>query len=229
MPALKQARRLPKNARSILPIALLLAALPVAGAAEVQSYSVLWGKRQLGTLRIDAAARDASMLLTLDNAPLGIKNGTFEAVARTRGSRVEYLGQNRGSETRDIAMVREAGSVTSVSVTPASEKTEMSAGGKAPEGVIFPPEVFAALTQARGCPETMALFDGRRVVRLSPEGQVDNGGQTLCEMSYKVVMGPGYVSPFHFRSFGMELAYQAQNLTRMTISAGGFAVTLQRR
>lgn len=215
--------------RCLLQAALLLGLLPAAGIAEVQSYAVLWGKRQLGTLRLDDAPRDTSMLLTLDNAPLGIKNGTFEAVARARGGRVDYLGQNRGSETRDIAMVREAGAVTTVSVTPQSEMTEMSEGGKAPRGVVFPPEVFAALAKGRGCPEPMALFDGRRVVQLRPVSQVEEGTQTLCEMSYKVVMGPGYVSPFHFRSFGMELAYQAQRLTRMTVSGGGFAVTLLRR
>ena len=48
-------------------------------------------------------------------------------------------------------------------------------------------------------------------------------------MSYNVVMGPGHLSPFRFKSFGMQIVYTARKLDTVTITAGGFNVNMVRQ
>ena len=210
-------------------LAAISALLATPAMAENQTYTVSLGQRQLGTLQFDGRNSNETLLLSLNNAPLGIKNGTFEAVTRANGGAVDYLGKNRGSETRDIAIIRKANSVTSVTVTPQSEMTEMTDAAKVPAGVVFPPEIFAALANATSCPSPLAMYDGRRVVQLTTTEAKQDGASVTCEMSYRVVMGPGYVSPFHFKSFGMQLTYTARKLASLTMSGGGLKVNLIRQ
>ncbi|MEX3316881.1 hypothetical protein [Sulfitobacter sp. PS-8MA] len=209
--------------------AAFLALLAGPTWAGEQSYSVSLAGRQLGTLTFNGHSRNAAFLLALDNAPFGIKNGTFSAVTQAQGDQVSYLGTNRGSETRDIDITRSAGQVTSVAVAPPSERTEISEAAKVPAGVIFPPELFAALATAETCPAPLAAYDGRRVVQIAPEAVQREGDRERCDMSYRVVMGPGYVAPFYLKSFGMELVYTARTLARASISGGGFTVHLNRQ
>ncbi|SDG95253.1 hypothetical protein [Sulfitobacter delicatus] len=212
-----------------LSLAALFGLLTAPAMAAEQTYTVSLGSRQLGTLQFEGERNDASLLLSLNNAPFGLKNGTFKAVARSTGGKVDYLGQNRGSETRDIAIGRKADKVTSVSVAPPSEMTEMTEAGKVPSGVVFPPEFFAAVANSTTCPSPIAMYDGRRVVRMAATAMEQDGETVFCDMSYRVTMGPGYVSPFHFRKFGVELAYSAGKLVKFTLKAGGFKVHLNRQ
>lgn len=197
--------------------------------ADTQIYTMSLGQRLLGTLQFAGQNSNETVFVTLNNVPLGIKNGTFEAVTRTSGDKVDYLGMNRGSETRDIAIIRKAGTVTSVKVTPRSEMTKMSDAGRVPAGVRFLAEVFAAFANGRSCPAPMAMYDGRRVVQIATAAMDQSGDTVICDMSYRVAMGPGYVSPFYFKSFGMQLAYTTRSLARVTLSAGGFKVNLIRQ
>jgi len=215
--------------RLLLPVAALFAMLAGPTFAENQTYTVSLGARQLGTLQFNGQSRNAAFLLSLNNAPFGIKNGTFNAVTRLKGDEVDYLGTNRGSETRDIAIVRKANQATSVTVTPSSEMTDMSVAAKVPAGVVFPPELFASLANAETCPSPRAMYDGRRVVQIATQAVKQDGASVLCDMSYRVVMGPGYVSPFYLKSFGMELVYTARALAKASISGGGFKVHLTRQ
>lgn len=215
--------------RILLALAALSALMAGPAWAEAQNYTVALGGRPLGTLQFNGQSRNAAFLLSLNNAPFGIKNGTFNAVTQSAGGDVSYLGSNRGSETRDIAIARTAGRVTAVTITPSSEMTAMSDAKAVPAGVLFPPEVFAALAKSGGCPSPLALYDGRRVVQIATQATSQEGASVLCEMSYRVVMGPGYVSPFYLKSFGMELVYTAGELAKASLSGGGFKVHLTRQ
>ena len=134
--------------RTLFALAAFSALITGAAWAEPQNYAVALGGRQLGTLQFNGQSRNAAFLLSLNNAPFGIKNGTFNAATQSAGSEVNYLGSNRGSETRDIVIARTAGQVTSVEITPSSEMTQLSEAKAVPAGVLFPPELFAALANA---------------------------------------------------------------------------------
>lgn len=225
----------PPAARMTRMIRLLVIAAPVLvflsgpALAEKQTYTMSLGARQIGTLVFDGAGRNARLVSTMDNTPLGVADGTFEATTRGTGSKVAYLSKNRGSKVRDIAVTRQGQKVTAVSVTPAKEKTDMTDPAKVPDGVISPTEVFARLATGTHCPQPMAIYDGRRVVQMATASiATDDGAVVTCDMSYRVVMGPGHLSPFRFKSLGMQVVYAAGVLDRVTMSAGGFDVTLTR-
>jgi hypothetical protein len=215
--------------RSLLLVAALSGLMAGPAMAEKQIYTVSLGQRPLGTLQFEGQGRNETLLMSLDNTPFGLENGTFEAMTQAKGDEVDYFGTSRGSETRDIAIVRKANVVTGVTVTPRSEMTEMTDPGKVPIGVISPTEFFAALANGETCPSPMALYDGRRVVQMATTAMKQDGDSVICDMSYRVAMGPGYVSPFHFKSFGVELAYTARKLARFSMSGGGFKVNLIRQ
>ena len=215
--------------RHLLFAAAALGLLAGPALAERQSYAMMLGGRQLGTLVFDGAGQNAALLSTMDNTPLGVADGTFEAVTRAKGNEVDYIGQSRGGKTRDIIVTRQADTVTAVTVTPAKEITEMTDAAKVPAGVISPTEVFAALANGGTCPSPMAMYDGRRVVQMATTAMAQAGDTLTCDMSYRVTMGPGHLSPFHFKSFGMQIAYSAGALARITMSAGGFDVNLIRQ
>ncbi|HCQ59121.1 MAG: hypothetical protein ABJG14_17715 [Sulfitobacter sp.] len=215
--------------RILSALAVLFAVTGGPAWADPQTYAVALGGRQLGTLQFNGQSRNAAFLLSLNNAPFGIKNGSFNAVTQSNGNTASYLGANRGSETRDIAIDRTAGRVTSVEITPSSEMTELSDAKAVPPGVLFPPELFAALATGNSCPSPLALYDGRRVVQVATQEVREEGPAVHCDMSYRVVMGPGYVSPFYLKSFGMALVYTAGTLTKASLSGGGFKVHLIRQ
>ena len=215
--------------RHFLYAAAALGLLAGPALAERQSYAMMLGPRQLGTLVFDGAGQNAALLSTIDNTPLGVADGTFEAVTRTKDGEVDYIGQSRGGKTRDIAVTRQADTVTKVIVTPAKEMTDMTDAAKVPAGVVSPTEVFATLANGGTCPSPMTMYDGRRVVQMATTAMAQEGDTVTCDMSYRVTMGPGHLSPFRFKSFGMQVAYSAGALARITMSAGGFDVNLIRQ
>lgn len=194
--------------------------------ADVQTYSILLGHRVLGSLVFEGQGSDETLLLTLDHTPFGLEDGTFKATTQTLDETTYYLGESRGSETRDIAITRKANVVKSVTITPQSEMTELSEPGRVPAGVLTPTEFLAALQDAGTCPSSLAVYDGRRVAQITAISSKLDGDLLTCDLSYRVVMGPGYMSPFHFKSFGMQLAYKGRNLDSLVMNGGGFEVSL---
>ncbi|RYH04250.1 hypothetical protein EU805_02430 [Salipiger sp. IMCC34102] len=209
---------------------VLALALLTATPAVTETYAIQLGSRQIGTLETGASA----LTSTLDNTPLGVADGTFQAsvsrVGLDDGSAADqFLGINRGGKTRDISVIRQDGAVRDVTVVPANDATDLSVPSAVPAGVLFPPEVFARLEAAGGCPAPLSMYDGRRVVGISTASSAVVGGETVCEMSYRVTAGKGHLSPFNFKSLNMELAYAGGALSRVTVSAGSFDVNMLRR
>jgi hypothetical protein len=196
--------------------------------AQQQSYKIMLGGRQLGTLTFDTTAGTSRLLSTMDNTPLGVADGTFEGVSQASGNQIAYQARSRGSRVRDIAFSRQANTVTSVSVTPASEMTDLTNTAKVPAGVISPTEAFAALVNQRTCPSPMTIYDGRRVVQIGTTAMSQQDATVNCDLAYGVLLGPGHLSPFRFKSIDFKIAYTAGELARIVISAGGFSVNLIR-
>lgn len=197
--------------------------------ADTQRYKVLLGHRELGTLQFDGKGSNATLLMTIDNTPFGLEDGTFEAVTRAKNGAVNYLGKSRGSDPRTIEIIRKADIVTAVTVTPQSEMTEMSDARKVPAGVISPTEFFETLANGGTCPSPIAMYDGRRVIQMATTSTTENGDSVICDMSYRIIAGPGYIAPLYIKSLSVQLSYAARRLTRFSISGGGFVVNLIRQ
>ncbi|MBU2360543.1 MAG: hypothetical protein KKB02_16695 [Alphaproteobacteria bacterium] len=212
-----------------LPLIAALATLLAGPAlAAQQNFAMMLGNRQLGTLAFDGSGKDVHLLSRLDNTPLGVADGTFEAVTRAKGDTIEYLGVNRGSKTRDIAVTREGTQVTAVTVTPADEMTVLSDISKVPAGTLTTAEAFGVLANGKTCPNPLTMYDGRRVVQMATTAMDTTGETVTCDMSYRVIAGKGHLSPFNFKSLSMTAIYQAGALAQITVSAGGFDLNLVR-
>ena len=210
-------------------IAALTLLVATPALAQSQSYAMMLGNRQLGTLAFDGSGSNVHLLSRLDNTPLGVADGTFEATTRADGDTVAYLGQNRGSKTRDIAITRQGPAVNAVTVTPSGDATDLSDPASVPAGTLTTAEVFGQLANGKTCPNPMAMYDGRRVVQLATTAIDTTGDTVTCTMSYRVIAGKGHLSPFNFKSLAMTAIYQAGALAQVTVSAGGFDVTLVRQ
>ncbi|WP_152465444.1 hypothetical protein [Sulfitobacter sp. THAF37] len=197
--------------------------------AEKLTYAMALGSRQIGSVSYDGGPRAGRLLAVMDNTPLGVADGSFEAVTRAQAGTVIYESRSRGSKQREIVVKRAGGRVTEVTVIPPDEATDLSDVAQVPRGVMSLTEAFAAMALGRDCPDPMTVYDGRRVVRIATAARSDSGSEVSCKMSYRVVQGPGHLSPFRFRSLGMELTYATSALQRITFSAGGFDVTLTRQ
>ncbi|KQI70124.1 hypothetical protein AN189_01640 [Loktanella sp. 3ANDIMAR09] len=212
--------------RTVISFLVFMSATPTIA----ETYAMMLGNRQIGTLETNGA----SLQSTLNNTPLGVADGTFQAsVTRVQlpdGSIAEqYLGVNRGGKTRDISVIRQNGRVADVTVVPANDATDLSAPDTVPADVLFPSELFARLERAGGCPAPLQMYDGRRLVAISTASTATENGQTVCDMDYRVAAGKGHLSPFNFKSLNMQLAYADGALARVTVSAGGFDVSMLRQ
>ena len=213
-----------------LPLIAALATLLAGPAfAAQQNFAMMLGNRQLGTLEFDGSGKDVHLLSRLDNTPLGVADGTFEAVTRAKGDTIEYLGVNRGSKTRDIAVTRQGATVTAVKVTPTDEMTVLSDVSKVPAGTLTTTEAFGVLVNGKTCPNPLTMYDGRRVVQMATTAMDTTGETVTCDMSYRVIAGKGHLSPFNFKSLSMTAIYQAGALAQITVSAGGFDMNLVRQ
>ena len=204
-------------------LALVLSLLPLGAVAE--TFDVLLGDRVIGTLETTGTR----LVTVLDNTPLGLADGRFAATVTRGGGQVSY---DSTSDKRDIAFRTEAGRVAEVAITPAAEMTALSDPAAVGWAVSDPVTVMAALAQAEGCPAPFRMYDGRRVVEAAVTAETASPSTLVCEMAYRVVAGPGHLSPFRFSRVSLRLTYDldgGQRLARLRASAGGFDLELTRR
>ena len=212
-----------------LPLIAALTLLAGSAVAEQQNFAMMLGNRQLGTLAFNGSGSDVHLVSRLDNTPLGVADGTFEAVTRSKGETVEYLGSNRGSKTRDIVLTREGTKVTAVTVTPTDEMTNLSDVASVPDGTLTTAEIFGVLANGTTCPNPLTMYDGRRVVQMATTAMNKSAETVTCNMSYRVTAGKGHLSPFNFKSLSMTAVYRSGALAQITVSAGGFDLNLVRQ
>ncbi len=218
------------HTRTILTLAAVLTfALPTLAAAE--SFTVLLAGRAVGTLTWD---RDGPTLVSvLDNMPLGVGDGRFTGTSRAVHSQAgdpvtQYIG---ASDERTIAVVLGGGRALETTISPTSEMTGLSDAGRVPPGVLDPVAGFGRLMTVKGCPGAMRLYDGRRVAEVATLTSTAAPDTLTCRLDYRVVAGPGHLSPFRFTSLAITLAYSTsgtQSLRRATIGTGLFTITLSR-
>ncbi|MCX7566903.1 hypothetical protein OS189_11185 [Sulfitobacter sp. F26169L] len=215
-------------------IAPLLCALFLAAPVGAQTFDVSLGGKTLGQLDFSGNGRTSTLRSTLDNTPLGVFNGTFSGTSTGSDQNSTFTGDSRSSRKQRIVQVEIAkGRAVSTDITPPEEQTDLSNVARVPAGVLDPVRAIGRLISAKGCPKSMRLYDGRRVVTLG----VGAGNQTenllVCPVSYRVTAGPGHLSPLRISSAKMQLTYvvsgSTQNLHQIRISSGPFSLSLDRR
>lgn len=212
--------------------AIFLCCVLLATPVSAQTFSVALGGKVLGEMRYVEQGRGATLLSTLDSTPLGVFNGTFTGTS-TGTPTGRFTGESRSSRKQRVVTVDiENGRAMQVAITPADEITELSDVSRVPDGVVDPVRVIGAMVNASGCPASMRMYDGRRVVTLAVGAGSQSGDTLVCPVSYKVVAGPGHLSPLGISSATIEVSYDTvgggQSLDRITIASGLFRVTLSR-
>lgn len=214
------------------PIAImctLLFALP----ASAETFNVSLANTSLGQLEYSEAGRKSTLRSTLDNTPLGVFNGTFTGSSAGSAASSRFVGESRSSRKQRVVTVDiTKGRATGTAITPADEITELSGIARVPAGVMDPVRAMGQLFRAKGCPAPIQMYDGRRVVTMRSDAGKQTGNTLTCTVSYKVIAGPGHLSPLGISSARMQLEYITtggrQSLAQMRISSGIFRLNLVR-
>ena len=209
----------------------MIAALLLASPLAAQTFDVKLGGKTLGKLSYNTKGSDATLRSTLDSTPMGVFNGTFKGSSSAKG---QFVGDSKSSRKQRVVTVDIAqGRATGVEITPSAEMTDLSDKSRVPAGVTDPVRIIGAFIGATGCPSSMRMYDGRRVVTLTPQAGTEDGATLICPVSYKVVAGPGHLSPLGISNAKMELLYDtssgAQSLQEIKVSSGVFRLKLLRR
>lgn len=222
------------GARGLAPCAALAAAL-LAGPAAAEDFRVLLGGAEIGTLSLEGTGEDLALVARFAGTPLGVADGTYEAGSRpalaASGAAVrQFLSESAFTTgSRTVSVLLDGPRVVETVIDPVGDRTALSEPAAVPGGVLDPVQVFAALVRAGGCPGPLRLYDGRRVAEVAvavavAEGQ---GGDATCRGTYRVVAGPGHLSPFRIASFDLDLAYRGGALAGVTVRTGPFELRLQ--
>ncbi len=211
--------------------ALAASLLPVPALAE--DYRVLLGGTEIGTLSLDGTGEDLALAARFAGTPLGVADGTYAASSRpalaASGVPVrQFLSQSAfTSGSRNVSVLLDGPRVVETVIDPAGDRTALSEPAAVPEGVLDPVQVFAALARAGGCPPALRLYDGRRVAEVGVATTEGQGGDATCAGTYRVVAGPGHLSPLRIASFDLDLAYRGGALAAVTVRTGPFELRLQ--
>lgn len=209
-------------------------ALIIGTPAAAETYSVSLGGKTLGQLSYVGAGKKVTLSSTLDHTPLGVFNGTFVGTSTGSVTSSTFTGDSKSSRKQRVVEVKIAkGRAIQTTITPVDELTELSDITLVPAGIMDPVRAMGQLFHAKGCPEAVQMYDGRRVVTMRSDAGTQTGDTLICAVSYKVTAGPGHLSPLGISSAKMALSYDVsegqQVLQNLKISSGIFSVSLDRQ
>lgn len=210
-----------------------LAVIVVAVPATAETFSVVLGGKTLGHMNFAVQGETATLGSTLDSTPLGVFNGTYLGTSTGTAVNGVFTGISKSSRKQRSVTVQIANRrAVSTTITPQEELTELSDTARVPADVMDPVRIIGLLVTADGCPEGMRMYDGRRVVEVTPEDQSRENDALICTMNYRVTAGPGHLSPLGISSAKLVMRYDTgsgpQSLQRIEISSGIFRVRLDR-
>lgn len=217
----------------MLRLAVFLMLLSSPAQAD-QNYKVFLGGQQLGWLRYEGNAQAARMSSLFDNTPFGVFNGSYQGESRSGKAGVAYRGKSLSShKNREVEIRGDAtGRVTEVVVVPQKDMTALSVPAEVPLGVLDPVAGFGRLLGQSTCPEAFQLYDGRRVVQVTPGKTTDVAGVTTCFLDYRVVQGKGHLSPLYIKDITIKMVFDPAvaetGPSVMTLRSGLFAVEFRR-
>ncbi len=202
-----------------------------AEAAKADIFNVYLNKTKLGVLALSDRGGTSTLQATLTDTPLSVFDGNYTAESTLKGNEHRFESISISSrKTRQIAVRFDGNRAGETLVTPASEMTPLSDPTRVPSGVSDPVRVMATLVAAPKCPQELTFYDGRRVIALTPTEATKDATSETCAMSYKVVAGPGHLSPLKIAKAKVTLTYaeNPRSLTQFTVGSGIFLVTFKR-
>jgi len=207
--------------------------IAAAGQASAQDFSVNLGKKTLGTLSYSQSGGSARLSSRLNQTPMGVFNGTFTGTSTGTAKTSVFTGDSRSSrKQRRVVVDHQNARAVSVDITPSKERTDLSDPSRVRGQTLDPVRAVGYLISAKGCPNAIRLYDGRRVISITPNGQSKAAGKLTCLMGYTVTDGPGHLSPLRISSAKMQLLYSttgnAQSLEQIKISSGVFGLSMNR-
>lgn len=215
-------------------ICLLCLVLALPAQAADQSYKVFLGGTELGWFRFSGTANNARIASIFNNTPLGVFNGGYEGESRVQSGQTVYRGKsNASSKTRDVEIRLTAGTVTETTIAPEKDRTGYSDPATLPAGLLDPVAAFSQfLLQKNACPPAFKLYDGRRVVQVTPKSADLVGAVRTCVMDYQVVLGKGHLSPLGIKHLTVTVTFDPSvaktGPSQLSLQTGPFGVMFQR-
>lgn len=212
---------------------ILFFAMLLAAPANADTFSVVLGGKSLGQMNISQKGRTVTLRSTLNNTPLGVFNGTFVGTSTGNAGDTIFVGHSQSSRKGRVVSVEFAKRrAVRTEIRPESEMTNLSDISRVPPSVIDPVRAIGALITAEKCPDAMRMYDGRRVVIFSPDGNRTEGPTRVCDLTYRVIAGPGHLSPLGIKSAKLQLTYtinsDGQSLEQIKVSSGIFRLSFDR-
>lgn len=217
--------------RPVLPPLFAAVALFMATPLAAQdAFQITLGGDRLGQLTHTLSGDTRDLGLLLDSTPFGVFDGSYSGRTVTSGGIARHSGRTRSSrKSRDLSMWTDTGQLREVSLLPEEERTALTAPEAVTGTVLDPVSGFGRLLEAKACPDGLRIYDGRRVGLLSATGERREAGGVICEASYQVQQGPGYLEPLSISRLSLELSYDAAwRLDQVRARSGIFALTLAR-
>jgi hypothetical protein len=207
----------------------------IAGPADAgQNFKVYLGGNQLGWLKYEGREGDARLSSVFDNTPFGVFNGSYAGESRRRAGGTAYRGKSlSSSKDREVEIRSDStGRMTEVAISPATDRTALSDAAVVPDAVLDPVAGFGRLIGQKTCPAAFQLYDGRRVVQVTPGKTTVSAGVTTCQMDYRVVQGRGHLSPLFIKDISMKMVFDpavaAVGPSLLTLRSGIFVVEFRR-
>jgi hypothetical protein len=211
-------------------------------SAMAQTYDLVLGQRVLGWVKFteSQASNTLNLFAEFNNTPMGVMDGTFEASQKpfqaddgTMGTKYQRTSMSSKSR-RVLTVLFEGGRPTSQWAEPPYRKAVGLSASEIPVATGDLLDAFTRVYHAQDCPGSFEMYEGHRLVRLTPQSRVERDGKLFCDMNYFVVLGPGHLAPFRFRSFDLTLVYamldEGQNtLARVDLRIGVFRASLLAR
>ncbi len=217
--------------RPVLPPFFIAVALFMATPLAAQdAFQISLGGDRLGQLTHTLSGDTRDLGLLLDSTPFRVFDGSYSGRTVTSDGVARHSGRTRSSrKSRDLSLRTDTGQLREVSLLPEEERTALTALEAVTGTVLDPVSGFGRLLEAKACPDGLRIYDGRRVGLLSATGERREAGGVICEASYQVQQGPGYLEPLGISRLSLELSYDAAwRLEQVRARSGIFALTLAR-
>jgi len=196
---------------------ILLALCLCASPAAADRFDMYLGGSKLGQMVLSGD----SLTIDVTGSPLGVADGSFSAsskrVQMADGRVVRQFLSDTPRKGRKISVLLDAGQVIETTVIPAEDITDLSDPAAVPAGVVDTITALNRIAAARSCLSAMSIYEGRRVITLAPTGSRSEGSTEVCDFSYRVVAGPGHLSPLYIQNANVQVTYVSGALSEMSI------------
>jgi hypothetical protein len=98
--------------------------------------------------------------------------------------------------------------------------------------VLNPVAGFGQFLGQNTCPKAFMLYDGRRVVQVTPKSEATTDGVKTCKLDYRVILGKGHLSPLYFKNIAVTVTFDPRvtpsGPSALVMRSGLFGVEFRR-